>query len=401
MTLPPCPPSPPLGPPRGTYFSRLKLTQPRPPSPAFTKMWTSSRNIWPVGTRASGGGFDQDEAAEPPAIAEADATLDQGEQRVVPTAADMHAGLPAGAALPHDDRPGSDQLAVAALDAKPLGVRITPVPARTLTFLVRHLPSLRLDGVDADLEEVLAVARRLAVPLALLLLEYDHLLGAQLAHQGALDRRPSHQRLAHHDAPGIANEENAIEHDLGARLRAGPHPLHRDPLPHFHAVLLATSFHDSVHADSNPTSRGTKFVPYRRASVKHRSRLPAGRTPGRNRPERPAGRSGRFRPGVRPAGKRLRCLTLARRYGTNFVPRLVGLESACTLSWKLVASNTAWKSGNGSRWSGCGPARSRAPRSCSIAFSSFAMPGASWWASRWWLGRRSRAPWCASCAPRR
>ena len=37
ITLPPLPPSPPLGPPRGTYFSRRKLMQPHPPSPAFTK----------------------------------------------------------------------------------------------------------------------------------------------------------------------------------------------------------------------------------------------------------------------------------------------------------------------------------------------------------------------------
>ena len=37
-TSPPFPPSPPFGPPRGTYFSLRKLTQPRPPSPAFTKM---------------------------------------------------------------------------------------------------------------------------------------------------------------------------------------------------------------------------------------------------------------------------------------------------------------------------------------------------------------------------
>jgi len=33
MTSPPWPPSPPSGPPRGTNFSRRKLTQPRPPSP--------------------------------------------------------------------------------------------------------------------------------------------------------------------------------------------------------------------------------------------------------------------------------------------------------------------------------------------------------------------------------
>src|SRR5271166_687147 len=46
MTSPPCPPSPPLGPPRGTNFSRRKARQPLPPSPAFTRMRASSMNSY-------------------------------------------------------------------------------------------------------------------------------------------------------------------------------------------------------------------------------------------------------------------------------------------------------------------------------------------------------------------
>src|SRR5215472_16905135 len=42
--LPPLPPSPPDGPPRGTYFSRRKATHPLPPLPAFTKILASSTN---------------------------------------------------------------------------------------------------------------------------------------------------------------------------------------------------------------------------------------------------------------------------------------------------------------------------------------------------------------------
>src|SRR4029077_5104022 len=45
MTSPPWPPSPPSGPPRGTYFSRRKLQQPRPPSPPLTYKVTRSTNI--------------------------------------------------------------------------------------------------------------------------------------------------------------------------------------------------------------------------------------------------------------------------------------------------------------------------------------------------------------------
>src|SRR5712691_11673527 len=42
---PPPPPSPPSGPPRGTFFSRLKLTMPSPPLPAWTSMRASSMNF--------------------------------------------------------------------------------------------------------------------------------------------------------------------------------------------------------------------------------------------------------------------------------------------------------------------------------------------------------------------
>src|SRR5271156_3720908 len=45
ITSPPLPPSPPDGPPRGTYFSRRKAMQPLPPSPAFTRIFASSINI--------------------------------------------------------------------------------------------------------------------------------------------------------------------------------------------------------------------------------------------------------------------------------------------------------------------------------------------------------------------
>ena len=50
MTSPPLPPSPPEGPPRGTYFSRRKAMQPLPPSPALTRIFASSMNtVDPVG----------------------------------------------------------------------------------------------------------------------------------------------------------------------------------------------------------------------------------------------------------------------------------------------------------------------------------------------------------------
>src|SRR6476620_4652095 len=44
-TLPPRPPSPPLGPPRGMYFSRLNAAAPSPPFPACTSIVASSTNF--------------------------------------------------------------------------------------------------------------------------------------------------------------------------------------------------------------------------------------------------------------------------------------------------------------------------------------------------------------------
>src|SRR3990172_5289491 len=44
-TLPPLPPSPPSGPPRGTYFSRRKLTHPFPPAPPRTFIRTRSIKV--------------------------------------------------------------------------------------------------------------------------------------------------------------------------------------------------------------------------------------------------------------------------------------------------------------------------------------------------------------------
>ena len=45
MTEPPLPPSPPQGPPLGTYFSRRKATMPSPPRPALTLILAVSKNI--------------------------------------------------------------------------------------------------------------------------------------------------------------------------------------------------------------------------------------------------------------------------------------------------------------------------------------------------------------------
>src|SRR5437763_10687423 len=95
--LPPFPPSPPLGPPRGTNFSRRNAMQPCPPSPALTVILASSINIEKrkdvilrsgdqvhatAEYRNLKSGFDADEAAEAAFVFEADGAGDLGEEGV-------------------------------------------------------------------------------------------------------------------------------------------------------------------------------------------------------------------------------------------------------------------------------------------------------------------------------
>src|SRR5579863_1673512 len=116
-TSPPLPPSPPLGPPRGTYFSRRNARQPLPPSPAFTRILTSSMNIEAVnqdsGPRPEekerlksnrlAGRFDADEFSRPAAVAKHNDARNLGEQRIVLAAPDVVTGLEDRAALPHQN----------------------------------------------------------------------------------------------------------------------------------------------------------------------------------------------------------------------------------------------------------------------------------------------------------
>src|ERR1041385_6021195 len=134
-TSPPRPPSPPLGPPLGTNFSLRKARQPLPPSPALTRILTSSMNN---DSRALLRGTDADEFAVPAAVAELNDTGDFGEQRVVLAQAHVLTRLNAGAALPDDDRTAGHQLAAEGLHAQTLRIRIAPVFGTSQTFLMCH-----------------------------------------------------------------------------------------------------------------------------------------------------------------------------------------------------------------------------------------------------------------------
>src|SRR5437660_1469290 len=126
---PPRPPSPPLGPPRGTYFSRRNARHPLPPSPAFTVILASSTSI----KKAAGAqrpqscfrnlpllfgdrrdrwlhGSDAHKPAHAAAIAKLHDPGDLREKSIVLTPAHIRAGLQRCTALTDNNRTAGDEL---------------------------------------------------------------------------------------------------------------------------------------------------------------------------------------------------------------------------------------------------------------------------------------------------
>src|SRR5262245_50798108 len=146
MTLPPSPPSPPSGPPRGTNFSRRKLTHPAPPSPPLTKTSISSTNTGSPrsAARAGSGGLLGDAHELVIALAlEAHVTILRREQGVVDAQSHVDPRLEARAALANEDAPGGDELTPEALHPQHLGVGIPAVSRAADALLVCHRPRPR------------------------------------------------------------------------------------------------------------------------------------------------------------------------------------------------------------------------------------------------------------------
>src|SRR5207302_1410803 len=120
---PPSPPSPPSGPPRGTYFSRRKLTQPAPPSPPLTKISVSSTNIpthaglGAARRRSRALGSDA-HVARVSTPREPDVAVHLGEQCIVRAQPHVETRLEARAALADEDGAAGHELSGEALDAK-------------------------------------------------------------------------------------------------------------------------------------------------------------------------------------------------------------------------------------------------------------------------------------------
>src|SRR5882672_1665432 len=133
LTLPPLPPSPPSGPPRGTFFSRRKLTAPSPPLPEWTSIRASSMNFMKetkkpyrvdrafVGGRMllSRNHADRLLVVRAPK-AELDLAVHPCEKGVVLADPDIVPGMNTGAALANDNAARRDQLPAVTLDPETL-----------------------------------------------------------------------------------------------------------------------------------------------------------------------------------------------------------------------------------------------------------------------------------------
>src|SRR5271165_2247118 len=247
-TLPPRPPSPPSGPPKGTNFSRRKLTQPRPPLPACTLSLASSMNFISVCAQKSKRGqllpcplWFRASARERTVrrrellrndvdvgvlFATFDAEFDFAvrlcEQRVIGADADVHAGAVHRAALPDQNVAGQHVLTAELLDSQALGMRVTPVACTAACFFMCHLSasSVSLSDDRRDLHVGVRLPVRLLTLVMLAASEFDdpHLVALAMT----LDRR-NHLRAAHvggancHVRTG-ADEQHLIEFDTGTGL---------------------------------------------------------------------------------------------------------------------------------------------------------------------------------------
>src|ERR1044072_1306601 len=181
-------------------------------------------------------------------LAELHRARGQGEQRVVATTTDVHAGVEPCATLANDDLACVHHLAPEPLYAEALGVGVTPVAGAGRTLLVCHCCQLLL-GLDVgylDAGQLLPVTLPLVV--AGLVLE---LVDPDLGTLGLLDDLAQHRHLGQLGRVGrdvvAVDDEQRGERELGPRLTV--ELLDLDDVADGDLVLLAAGLDDRVHGD--------------------------------------------------------------------------------------------------------------------------------------------------------
>jgi hypothetical protein len=123
-------------------------------------------------------GYDVDAGASA-CFVEHDFAVDEGVNRVIPTEADIFAGVVFGAALSDEDAACFDVLAAEAFYAQTLADAVASVFDTALTFFVCHT-SLSFDGGDFDFGEFLSVADGAVVTFAAFEFEGDDFVAFDL-----------------------------------------------------------------------------------------------------------------------------------------------------------------------------------------------------------------------------
>src|SRR5690349_3823251 len=114
----------------------------------FSRMFSCSLGL--LGAFA-GSAVDADLLLVPCRVLVPDGAVDQREQGVIPTEADVRARSDGGAALSHQDGAGEHSLPVTSLHAQPLAGAIASVPGAAHSLLVSHRSLLRShDVADTD-----------------------------------------------------------------------------------------------------------------------------------------------------------------------------------------------------------------------------------------------------------
>jgi len=154
---------------------------------------------------------------------EADGTVHESEERVVVTHADVRTGVELSAALANDDVAGDDGFATEALDAAKLGVGVTTVAGRTLSFLMCHgiVPRLGVDASDAYGDVSLTVTTLDADVLATLEAEDHELWALGLSDDFGRHRSALHLGGADGDVTLVGDEQHVVKSDRRAGLERG------------------------------------------------------------------------------------------------------------------------------------------------------------------------------------
>src|SRR5262249_51470000 len=213
-------------------------------------------------------------AAAPPA--ELDLAVHQGEQGVIPAAADSDSGAEVSAVLTHDDLASAHELTAEPLHAEPLGVAGPPFTAGRRALLVCHLGSALLprtgaglrgtglggtDAGNADLGVLLPVAQAAAVAGLVFVVDHVDLRASGGAHDLSGDlitaefRRVADDLAVVYDKHGRQRDALA---DLTRQLVDG------QDVVYGRLLLPATAAHDRVHREFSPLCASPREIPSRR-----------------------------------------------------------------------------------------------------------------------------------------